>query len=116
LPVKNLARSAAFYEKLGFRQAEGKPSEGWAVLGRDGVRMGLFRGYIKKNTLNFRGGNIRQIVRALEARHLRPTHVRFVGESGAGNASLKDPDGNLLFFDSTPSELRRRAAQRKRRR
>jgi catechol 2,3-dioxygenase-like lactoylglutathione lyase family enzyme len=42
LRVEDLARSAAFYRKLGFGKVEGEPAEGWSVVERDGVRIGLF--------------------------------------------------------------------------
>ena len=108
LNVKHLKTSIDFYTRLGFEKAEGEPSKGWAVLARDGVRIGLFRGFIPKNTLNFRGGDIGKIVGALKRRGLKPYDIRLRGADGVGNAMLKDPDGNPIFFDTTPEERKAR--------
>lgn len=113
LNVKDVRRSAAFYEKLGFREAEGNRKEGWTVLVRGDARVGLFHGFIKGNMLNFRGGDVKKIVRGLNARRLKATDVRIVGDAGAGRATLKDPDGNVIFFDSTLAELDRRKRARR---
>jgi catechol 2,3-dioxygenase-like lactoylglutathione lyase family enzyme len=111
LKVKDLGVSVEFYGNLGFRQAEGERSKGWSVQERNGVRIGLFAGFIESNTLNFRGGDVGEIVRELERRGMKPYGVRLLNEKGIGNAHLKDPDGNLIFFDSTPEERDRRKAQ-----
>lgn len=115
LNVKDLQASVAFYRKLGFREVEGEPDKGWAVHARDGVRIGLFHGFIPKNTLNFRGGDIGKIVEGLKRRGLKPYDVRVIGADGSGNAMLKDPDGNPIFFDTTSAErkARIRAAKEK---
>jgi bleomycin resistance family protein len=111
LKVKDLEASVEFYGHLGFREAEGERDKGWSVQERNGVRIGLFRDHIEANTLNFRGGDVGEIVRELERRGLKPYRVRLLNEKGIGNAHLKDPDGNLIFFDSTPDERNRRKAQ-----
>jgi catechol 2,3-dioxygenase-like lactoylglutathione lyase family enzyme len=114
LDVTSLPRSAAFYEALGFREVEGKRREGWAVLERGGVRVGLFHGFIKSNVLNFRGGDVPAIVRALERARMEPYEVKFVDRKGAGRASIRDPDGNVIFFDTTPRERTARKKARSR--
>jgi catechol 2,3-dioxygenase-like lactoylglutathione lyase family enzyme len=111
LKVKDIEASVKFYGKLGFRQAEGEPSKGWSVQERHGVRIGLFRDAIDKNILNFRGGNIAAIARDLEKQGLKPYKVRVLKSEGVGNVFVDDPDGNVIFFDSTPDELERRTKQ-----
>lgn len=108
LKVKDIDASVEFYGKLGFRQAEGERDKGWSVQERNGVRIGLFRDHIKENILNFRGGDVGKIVRELEKRGLKPYDVRLLNEQGIGNAHVKDPDGNVIFFDTTPEERSRR--------
>jgi lactoylglutathione lyase len=115
LNVKDLRASIEFYERLGFREVEGEPAKGWSVHARDRVRIGLFHGFIPKNTLNFRGGDIGKIVEGLKRRGLKPYDIRLLGKDGTGNAMLKDPDGNPIFFDSTPKERRARLRASKRR-
>jgi len=114
LDVTSLTRSAAFYEALGFREVEGKRREGWAVLARGAVRVGLFHGFIKTNILNFRGADVAAVVRALERAKMEPYEVKFVDRKGAGRASIRDPDGNVLFFDTTARERAARKKARKR--
>ena len=111
LNVKAIAASVEFYGKLGFRQAEGEQAKGWSVQERNGVRIGLFKGFIEATTLNFRGGDVGAIVKEAEKRGLKPYDVRIIKEDGVGNAHLKDPDGTLIFFDTTPEERNRRKAQ-----
>lgn len=114
LDVKSVRRSAVFYEKLGFAEVEGDGRKSWAVVVRGETRIGLFQGHIESNLLNFRGGDVEKIVAALRRRGLSPFRVRRVGGNGSGSALLKDPDGNVIFFDTTPSErnARKRAARR----
>lgn len=113
LDVTNLGRSQAFYEAIGFREVEGKAREGWVVLERDTVRIGLFHGFIKSNVLNFRGGDVPAIVKALERAKIEPYEVKFVDRKGAGRASIRDPDGNVIFFEATPRERTARTKARK---
>ena len=115
LNVKDIARSHQFYRKLGFSEVEGDPKKNWLVLEKGAFRVGLFHGFISKNTINFRGGDMTQIVRALQAAGLEPYDVRIADGDGTGNAMLKDPDGNPIFFDTTPKELKARRAALKRR-
>lgn len=111
LSVADFRRSAAFYEKLGFREVEGDRRKGWAVFERGGARVGLYHGFIKTNMLNFRGGDVPAVVRAMEAAGLHPYEVKFVGREGAGSARVKDPDHNVILFDTALEE--RRARKRK---
>lgn len=111
LKVKDIDASAEFYGHLGFRQAEGERSKGWSVQERHGVRIGLFRDHIDEPTLNFRGGDVGAIAKELERRGLKPFKVRLLDDQGVGNAYVRDPDGNLIFFDSTPEEIERRKKQ-----
>ncbi len=108
LNVKSVKRSMDFYRSLGFRWIGGVTRKGWAILERDGVRIGLFHGYIKKNLLNFRGGDVHAIVAALRGAGLKPTTVKLLKSPGSGRAILKDPDGNVIFFDTTPKERKAR--------
>lgn len=113
--MKNLRRSCEFYERLGFRQVGGNRKKGWAIFERDGYRIDLFHGYIPDNLLNYRGGHIAQIVERLRARGLVPYDVKVLKAPGTGRAMLKDPDGNVIFFDTTKRErtLRRQSARRR---
>lgn len=111
LTVKDVHVSRAFYEKLGFRRVEGNDEEGWAVVVNGESRLGLYEpqhGDVENGfTLNFRGGNIGELVAAI-----RGAGLEFEGEpkprdGGSGSASLKDPDGYKIFLDSAPGETKK---------
>ncbi len=110
LDVKSIARSRAFYRKLGFSQIGGKFDERWLIMRRGDFRLGLFQGYIDENVINFRGGHVGRIVKGLEERGLKPYRVRGLQPSGRGSALVDDPDGNIIFFDSSSHE---RAARKR---
>ncbi|HEX9709253.1 MAG TPA: VOC family protein [Candidatus Thermoplasmatota archaeon] len=104
LNVRSIARSREFYGTLGFRKVGGNIERKWLIMKRGEFRLGLFQGYIDENLVNFRGGHVGRIVEGLGERGLKPYNVRKLAPDGSGSALLKDPDGNVLFFDSTPRE------------
>lgn len=71
------------------------------------ARIGLFESEFMGAdgfSLNFRGGDIASTAARLAEQGIaldRP--VRLVGTHG-GNFALRDPDGHLLFFDSSDAE------------
>ena len=104
LNVKDFAASRAFYEKLDFRQVDGRPEEGWIILEQGGCTIGLFQGHIPSNLLNFRGGDVFAIERELVARGIEMTTKAFRDAKGCETAFAADPDGNVLMFDTCPAE------------
>ncbi len=56
LAVKDLQASQVFYEKLGFEQAGGDPSQNWLILRNGTVTIGLFQGMFERNVLTFNFG------------------------------------------------------------
>jgi catechol 2,3-dioxygenase-like lactoylglutathione lyase family enzyme len=111
LPVKDLAASIAFYEKLGFTFKGGDQSQGWLVLKNGPVVIGLFQGMFEKNMLTFNPGwdqnaqklesftDVREIQQALDAAGV-PIETRTDPDgSGPGYIMLSDPDGNPIMFD-----------------
>ena len=105
LNVKDLEKSEGFYSRLGFQQIGGNKEEGYLVLRKEDCELGLFMGIIPANGMNFRGGNIAEIVTSLKGRDLAFKSEPFIKADGGGSAFLEDPDGNVLFFDSTPQEV-----------
>jgi hypothetical protein len=56
LNVKDIAKSRAFYEALGFTVVEGDQSQGWLVMKNGDANIGIFQGMIEKNTITFNPG------------------------------------------------------------
>lgn len=107
LGVRTVAVSRAFYEDLGFHRVEGADQEGWAVMVREESRIGLFESQFIETgqvTLNFRGGNIREIATLLSAQGKSFVKEPKFDADGSGSATILDPDGFRIFFDSAPGE------------
>jgi len=80
LAVKDLERSRAFYEKLGFKPFGGDAKQGWLILKNRMHVIGLFQGMFDANILTFNPGwnqdagevdpftDVRALQRAEEAR------------------------------------------------
>ena len=104
LNVADLTRSIDFYEAIGFRRTGGDPGAGWTVLSNDQVIFGLYEGHIGGNVLNFRGGDVFAIHEALADRGLEFETDAHTETDGSAGAILRDPDGNVLYFNTAPGE------------
>ena len=111
LAVKDLERSKAFYETLGFTQMGGDPDHGYVMLSNGDTVIGLFQGMFEKNILTFNPGWDQAAqplatftdVRELQGR-LKEQGVTFVSEAdptstGPASFVLEDPDGNPILVD-----------------
>jgi len=111
LAVKDLAASAAFYEKLGFSAMGGDPKHNYLIMKNGDVLIGLFQGMFEKNMLTFNPGwdaDAQPLpgftdVRALQ-RELKLAGVAFAKEadeatSGPEHFLIHDPDGNPILVD-----------------
>jgi lactoylglutathione lyase len=56
LAVRDIAASAAFYEKLGFSSFGGDITQNWLILKNGETVIGLFQGMFEKNMLTFNPG------------------------------------------------------------
>jgi len=111
LTVKDLERSIAFYQKLGFTSLGGEPAQGWAILKNGEHVIGLFQGMFEKNILTFNPGwdqaantvdpftDVRELQRTLKERGV--TFVTEADETTTGPAHfvIEDPDGNPIMVD-----------------
>ncbi len=111
LTVKDLQKSKAFYEGLGFSDLGGSGADGWAILKNGDTVIGLFQGMFEKNILTFNPGwdqdartledfqDVRDIQKALKTKGY--SFVSEADEAGSGRASfmLVDPDGNPVLVD-----------------
>jgi len=104
LNVKNLQQSIVFYQKLDFRIIEDHTEENWAVLQHNNMALCLYQGHIDKNLINFRGGDIDAICKQATERGLSFDKPAAIHPDGSTNATIFDPDGNCIFFNTFPEE------------
>lgn len=104
LNVQDLTRSIEFYEKLDFKLIEDHRSENWAVLQHNNMALCLYQGHIDRNLINFRGGDIDAIHKEATARGLEFEKPALIHPDGSWNATIHDPDGNCIFFNTFPDE------------
>ncbi|ASP32342.1 VOC family protein [Labrenzia sp. VG12] len=111
LTVKDIKKSKAFYEGLGFSDLGGSGDDGWVILKNGDTVIGLFQGMFDKNMLTFNPGwnqsaeklddyqDIREIQKELKAKGYQ--FASEAAEDGSGPASfvLVDPDGNPVLVD-----------------
>jgi lactoylglutathione lyase len=105
LNVKDLRRSLDFYHKIGYEDVSVFLKDKWAILRYRENILGLYEGHIQENCLNFRGGNITKLIEEFDNLGIPFESVPVFNDDGSGSAFLRDPDGNLLFFDTAPEEL-----------
>jgi len=111
LAVKDLKKSKAFYEKLGFEKAGGNMDHNYLILQNETATIGLFQGMFEENILTFNPGwnrkaetldkfqDVRDLQAELKKRGITP--VKAIEGEGDGPASfvLTDPDGNSILID-----------------
>jgi catechol 2,3-dioxygenase-like lactoylglutathione lyase family enzyme len=104
LNVQGLDRSIEFYETLDFRIVEDHRPENWAVLRHNNMVLCLYQGHIDRNMINFRGGDIDAIYKEATARGMTFEKPALLHPDGAWSATIQDPDGNCIFFNTFPHE------------
>lgn len=111
LNVKDVKVSMEFYKKLGFEVFHDSSDQGWVMLKNGDTVIGLFGGFIEKNTLTFNPGwdqsaqNLESFedVRDIQKR-LKAVGVEFMSEAdetttGPASFVIMDPDGNPILVD-----------------
>lgn len=111
LNVKDIHKSKAFYEKLGFKTLGGDINQNWLILKNGETVVGLFQGMFEKNILTFNPGwdsNAKNLetftdVRELQ-KELREKGIVFIQEAdeateGPAFFTIEDPDGNPILVD-----------------
>ena len=111
LAVKDIGKSRAFYEKLGFRVIGGDQKQNWLILQNETATIGLFQGMFDKNLMTFNPGwdrsgttlpdfvDVRDIQRALKSRGLALTPEADESTTGPASLMVIDPDGNPILID-----------------
>ncbi|MEM8862852.1 MAG: VOC family protein [Chloroflexota bacterium] len=100
LNVQNLAASMAFYQMLNFKVVGDHSNEGWAILQHNNMALCLYQGHIKQNLINFRGGDISDIVEQGKSAGLEFTSPAAQEKDGSWSAEIIDPDGNVIYFNT----------------
>lgn len=105
LKVNDISKSAEFYKKLGFTIETISVPHGWCQLSNQNSTLALYtENHIKENILNFRGGDVFKIAEALKNQGLSFETDAVKESDGSVGATLRDPDGNLIYFNTSPQE------------
>ena len=111
LTVKDIEKSKAFYEALGFESLGGDCGQGWTILKNREHIIGLFQGMFERNMLTFNPGwdqsasnvnaftDVRELREQLVAQGIEIADDSAAGESGPGSIMVIDPDGNPILID-----------------
>lgn len=111
LAVKDIHKSKAFYEALGFEQFAGEIEQNWIILKHEQTVVGLFQGMFEGNIMTFNpqwaqdggpldgGSDIRSIEQHLLDQGIELNSRTEQGSTGPANFTLTDPDGNAILFD-----------------
>ena len=111
LKVKDIKKSVEFYEKLGFTYKGGNIDQNWIVLKNGNTVIGLFQGFIEKNTLTFNPGwdqsasevnpftDVREIQKKLKEKGVKVDREANETTKGPEYIVLTDPDGNSILID-----------------
>lgn len=111
LPVRDIAASRAFYEKLGFTAFAGEQANNWLIIKNGSTLIGLFQGMFERTMLTFNPGwdseaqplpefkDVRDIEAALKAAGLTLATLVKPDTSGPGHLVVIDPDGNPILID-----------------
>ena len=111
LAVKDIHKSKAFYEKLGFTPFAGEIEKNYLIMKNGNALVGLFQDMFDKNILTFNPGwdesanklkdftDVRDI-----QKHIKSNQIPLIteaDESSSGPASfvILDPDGNPVLID-----------------
>ena len=111
LAVKDLKKSKAFYEKIGFEVFAGEEAHGFLIMKQGETNIGLFQGMFDKNILTFNPGwnqnaeelegydDVRQLLQYFKDEGIEIAEHSINGEHGPSNFSIIDPDGNPILID-----------------
>lgn len=110
LTVKDLSKSMAFYEDLGFIHFGGTVEHNYAIMKNGETLVGLFQGMFERNMLTFNPGwdqsagevNPFDDVRDIKAKVKAAGHEvsqELGEETGIGSFVVIDPDGNPILID-----------------
>jgi len=111
LAVKDIQKSKAFYETLGFTVFAGQIEKNYLILKNGNALVGLFQGMFENNILTFIPGwdesankldnfnDVRDIQKHLKVNHIKLEREADASTSGPASIVFFDPDGNTILID-----------------
>lgn len=111
LAVKDIKKSKAFYENLGFSDLGGNITQKWLIMKNGNAIIGLFEGMFDNNIITFNPGwdeNAQNVAEFDDVRviqdHLKKSGIVLTSEAdsnttGPAHITLTDPDGNNILID-----------------
>ncbi|RDY70614.1 VOC family protein [Halobacillus trueperi] len=111
LTVKDINKSKAFYEKLGFQSFGGDSSQNWLIMKNGSCVIGLFQGMFEKNILTFNPGwnqqaenidsftDVRELQNQLKQKGIEILSEADETSEGPESFTIEDPDGNPILID-----------------
>lgn len=111
LSVKDINRSKAFYENLGFKTFAGDIDQNWLIMKNEDTVIGLFQGMFDRNILTFNPGwdnnaknleeftDVRELQKELKEKGVKLTQEADESTEGPAFITLEDPDGNQILID-----------------
>lgn len=111
LNVKDIHRSKAFYEDLGFSTLGGDINQNWLIMKNEQTVIGLFQGMFEKNILTFNPGwdnnaenleeftDVRELQKELKDKGIQLKQEADESTQGPAFITLEDPDGNQILID-----------------
>lgn len=111
LSVKDIHKSKAFYEDLGFSEYAGELDKNYLIMKNGNAIVGLFQGMFENNILTFNPGwdenanlvdpfdDVREIQKRLKEKNIKLETEADESTSGPANLVITDPDGNAILID-----------------
>lgn len=111
LAVKDIKKSMAFYEKIGFKPLGEQHADNWVILKNGDHIIGLFQGMFEDNILTFNPGwdqdantldsftDVRDLHKKLKEEGVETLQETLDNDSGPGSFVVIDPDGNSILID-----------------
>ena len=113
LDVKDIARSVAFYEMVGFQQVGGEIADRHVAMQNRDCRLCLYQGHLDpaEPQLIFWQGDVHATAEGLAGRsaafEARYRDGPLSNDQGHVSAMLRDPDGQLIYLVNIPGVTRR---------
>ena len=111
LKVKDIEKSKAFYETLGFQVFAGSLESKYLIMKNESSLIGLFQDMLDQNIITFNPGwdndanTVKDFddVRSIQ-KHLKEKKVELITEAdestkGPASMMVADPDGNVILID-----------------